>query len=232
MRGEAQPQSRSGRQEEEEEEGWSRSALADCPGCPGLTPCTAVRTPVLPPSPPPPPQLILMLLSAVFYPATLSLSCSGALPVCLTATVAHQPLLIYFFFPPLFLRTSNWEASLLLSVTPRRSLTPSLLALWWHSLLSAAAAGCFFPISGKAQRTLHKSDSCCRPSVRTLCSKPPDVKFLIRSLLWSSRCCSTLALWPRLLKPGQQRTMRKKLLRLSFILPLFVIVSSLYVEHE
>lgn len=231
VRGEAQPQSRSGRQEEEEEEGWSRSALADCPGCPGLTPCTAVRTPVLPPSPPPP-QLILMLLSAVFYPATLSPSCSGALPVCLTAAVAHQPLLINFFSLPSSSRVMlpNWEASLLLSVTPKRSTHPlpprpvvAFTPVCW--LL-------FFPFQGKPREHYTRVIHAAVLVLELYVPNPPDVKFLIPSLLWSSRCCSTLALWPRLLKPGQHRTMRRKLLRLSFILPRFVIVSSLYVEHE
>lgn len=97
VRGEAQPQSRSGRQdEEEEEEGWSRSALADCPGCPGLTPSTAVRTPL----PHHHRQGSSSRSSLHSFTQQPSLSpCSGGLPLRLTSAVARQPRLIYVFFP-------------------------------------------------------------------------------------------------------------------------------------
>lgn len=85
-------------EKEQEEEGWSRSALADCRGCPGLTPSTAVRTPVLPLLPPPPPsQLILMLL---FLPSnSLSLPVlQGSLP-CLLHSRSYTPATFDVCFP-------------------------------------------------------------------------------------------------------------------------------------
>lgn len=105
---------------------------------------------------------------------------SPGLPICLTAVVTHHPLLMYFF-PPLFLWTFIWEASLLLSVTLRHPPPPTL---WWHPLLSAtAAAGCFFSFQGKPE--IITQERFMLPSLRwNFMFQPSYVEFLIHSLLW------------------------------------------------